>query len=186
MSVTLRDRAGPWTLEAVAELTDDGQGYEIVDGLLLVSPPELLFNTRLAHRLAQQLRRQAPAPLEVLHELYVRLGTDARRPDVAVIKGDAPVTRSQLGVEARHVVLIVEVVSPSSRKTDRFFKPVEYAAAGVPAYWRVETEPEVVVHVHRLVGDRYEQVREVRGAERVEVPFVVLDGPALVPPSVAG
>ena len=187
MSVSLRDRAGPWTLEDLAELGDDGQGYEIVDGLLLVSPPEMLFTTRLAHRLAQQLARQAPVPLEVLHELYVRLGTDARRPDVAVLRGDAPVTRHQLGVEAQHVVLIVEVVSPSSRKTDRFFTPLEYAAAGVPAYWRVETEPEVVVHVYRLVGDRYEQVQQVRGVESVEVPFpMLLDVPALVPPTVSG
>ena len=99
----LRDRAGPWTLEDLAELGDDGQGYEIVDGLLLVSPPEMLFNTRLAHRLAQQLARQAPVPLEALHELYVRLGTDARRPDVAVLRGDASVTRHQLGVEAQPV-----------------------------------------------------------------------------------
>ena len=57
MSVFLRDRAGPWTLEDLAELGDDGHGYEIVDGLLLMSPPEMLFNTRLAHRLAQQLAR---------------------------------------------------------------------------------------------------------------------------------
>ena len=85
------------------------------------------------------------------------------------------------------MVLIVEVVSSSSRKTDRFFTPVECAAAGVPAYWRVETEPEVVVHVFRLVGDRYEQVQEVRGVESVEVPFpMVLDVPALVPPTVSG
>ena len=84
-------------------------------------------------------------------------------------------------------MLTVEVVSSSSRKTDRFFKPVEYAAAGVPAYWRVETEPEVVVHVFRLVGDRYEQVQEVRGVESVEVPFpMLLDVPALVPPTVSG
>ena len=61
--MSLRDRAGPWTLEDLAELGDDGP----------------------------------------LHELYVRLGTDARRPDVAVLRGDAPVTRHQLGVEAQHV-----------------------------------------------------------------------------------
>lgn len=187
MPVSLLDRAGPWTLEDLAGLGDDGRGYEIVDGLLLVSPPEMLFDTRLAHRLARQLELQAPAPLEVLHEVYVRLGTDARRPDIAVIRGDAPVARRQLGVASSHVLLIVEVVSPSSRKTDRFFKPVEYAAAGVPAYWRVETEPAVVVHVHQLVGDRYEVIQEVSGVEQVEVPFpVLLDVPALVPPTASG
>ena len=65
MSVSLRDRAGPWTLEDLAELGDDGQGYEIVDGLLLVSPPEMLVNTRLAHRLApsSEAMRRSPGSL---------------------------------------------------------------------------------------------------------------------------
>lgn len=185
MPVSLLDHAGPWTLEDLAGLGDDGRGYEIVDGLLLVSPPEMLFNTRLAHRLARHLEQQLPPFLEVLREAYVRLGADARRPDLTVLRGDTPVARRQLGVDPSQVVLIVEVVSPSSRKTDRFFKPVEYAAAGVPAYWRVETEPAVVVHVHRLLGDRYELVQEVRGVEQVQVPFsVLLDVPALVPPTV--
>ena len=43
------------------------------------------------------------------------------------------------------------------------------------------------MHVYRLVGDRYEQVQEVRGVESVEVPFpMLLDVPALVPPTVSG
>ena len=62
-----------------------------------------------------------------------------------------PLPRGQVGRPAEHYALVVEVVSPSSRKTDRFFKPIEYAAAGVPAYWRVETEPELVIVVPSLI-----------------------------------
>ncbi|MEH0984221.1 Uma2 family endonuclease [Micromonospora sp. CPCC 205556] len=39
----------------------------------------------------------------------------------------------------------MEVVSPGTRRTDRFAKPGEYAAAGIPFYWRVEQDP---VHLH--------------------------------------
>jgi Uma2 family endonuclease len=52
--------------------------------------------------------------------------------------------------------LVVEVVSPRTRKTDRFLKPAEYAAAGIPCFWRVELEPEPVVHGFRLDAGRYE------------------------------
>jgi Uma2 family endonuclease len=39
------------------------------------------------------------------------------------------------------VLLVVEIVSPGSVSMDRLVKPAQYAAAGIPAYWRVETDP---------------------------------------------
>lgn len=41
--------------------------------------------------------------------------------------------------------MVVEVVSPRSRKTDRFTKPAKYAEAGIPLMWRVELAPSVEV-----------------------------------------
>ncbi len=40
---------------------------------------------------------------------------------------------------------MVEVVSPGTRRRDRLEKPADYAAAGVPYYWRIEQDP---VHVY--------------------------------------
>jgi Uma2 family endonuclease len=45
---------------------------------------------------------------------------------------------------------VVEVVSPGSITTDRVTKPAQYAAAGIPAYWRVETDPDVSLTAYRL------------------------------------
>jgi Uma2 family endonuclease len=50
------------------------------------------------------------------------------------------------------VVLAVEVVSPGTRRVDRFAKPGEYAAAGIRYYWRIEQDP-VHVYAYRL-GER--------------------------------
>jgi Uma2 family endonuclease len=50
------------------------------------------------------------------------------------------------------VVLAVELVSPGTRRVDRFAKPGEYAAAGIRYYWRVEQDP-VHVYAYRL-GER--------------------------------
>ena len=46
----------------------------------------------------------------------------------------------------------MEIVSPGTRRFDRFAKPGEYAAAGIPFYWRIEQDP---VHVYAYrIGDR--------------------------------
>ncbi|MDG4796646.1 Uma2 family endonuclease [Micromonospora sp. WMMD1082] len=61
-----------------------------------------------------------------------------------------PSDRSRL--RPADVVLAVEVVSPGTRRVDRFAKPGEYAAAGIPFYWRIEQDP-VHLYAYRL-GDR--------------------------------
>lgn len=94
-----------------------------------------------------------------------------------------PVRRRQLGRSPDQWLLAVEVVSPNGRKTDRFFKPAEYADAGIPAYWRLEIEPEPLLVVYQLNGTTYDVVQELSGRGVVDVPLrIELDLPALLPP----
>lgn len=53
------------------------------------------------------------------------------------------------------IQLAIEVVSRGSETADRFVKPRQYAKAGIEHYWRVETEPDIVVHTFRTfrLGD---------------------------------
>jgi Uma2 family endonuclease len=53
------------------------------------------------------------------------------------------------------VLLVVEVVSPGSQTVDRYEKPGEYARNGIPAFWRIELDPSIAVHVYRLVDGVY-------------------------------
>ena len=80
------------------------------------------------------------------------------------------------------MLLVVEVESPSSRRMDRLTKPSIYAAAGIPAYWRVCLDaPEApTVAVSALDGDVYREVATVRAGESrlVDVPFPVELRPA--------
>ena len=175
-------RVDGWTFAALADLPEDARHrYEVVDGLLVVSPRPVLRHERVAHHLARQVEAGLPLRWECWREVGVALGTDGRVADLGVVASVPRFSADEdVAVDPRDLALAVEVVSASSRKTDRFFKPLEYAQAGIGAYWRVETEPEVVVHVHELVGDAYRQVQEVRGRERVGVPFPLeLDVPAL-------
>jgi Uma2 family endonuclease len=52
----------------------------------------------------------------------------------------------------------VEIVSKGSERTDRWLKPVEYAAAGIRRFWRVE--PDDTVAQFELDGAAYTQVGE--------------------------
>lgn len=47
-------------------------------------------------------------------------------------------------------------MSKGSERTDRWLKPVEYADAGIPHFWRVE--PDGTVLRFRLVDGIYAQV----------------------------
>ena len=66
-------------------------------------------------------------------------------PDVVVVAARA-VGETTTRVPCEAVLAVVEVVSPSTVSIDRAVKPVMYADAGIPGYWRVELQgtPKVV------------------------------------------
>ena len=78
-------------------------------------------------------------------------------------------------------MLLVEVESPRTSR-DRVLKPALYAAAGIPAYWRVELDgpgtPAIVMHV--LDGGVHRETGRVHAGESVmvDVSFAVELRPA--------
>jgi Uma2 family endonuclease len=166
------DLARTWTIADLEELPDDGLRYELVDGNLVVTPPTQ-HHTWVAHALAAQLRAAAPAGWRVVTELRLPMGQDLRIPDVVVhrwpLREPTPDPANPLG--PRDVGLLVEVVSPRTRKTDRFLKPSEYATEGVPLFWRLETDPVLVLHPYALRGGSYVAVPAVRELGAAPAPW---------------
>ncbi|HWG95200.1 MAG TPA: Uma2 family endonuclease, partial [Mycobacteriales bacterium] len=79
------------------------------------------------------------------------------------------------------VLLAVEVMSPTSVTTDRVTKPAQYAAAGIPHYWRLEPDVPLLVR-YALEDGAYREVGRDDGLAEVERPVRVrVDVPALVP-----
>ena len=173
-------RPGTWRFDQLDGLPDDGRRYEVVDGLLVVSPPPSPWHQVVGASLLRQLAAQTPPDWRVLYELGLPLGTDGRVPDLSVVSSRAPVGPGAPLPAAVHLGLVVEVVSPSSRKTDRFAKPGEYAEAGIRLFWRVETEPDLLLFAYRLVDSAYQQVAVVSDVGAAPVPWgsavVDLDG----------
>jgi Uma2 family endonuclease len=174
------EHVGPWTVEEVLALPPDGQRHELVDGSLLVTPAPSAAHQRATSHLWLALSTAASGDVEVLEGINVRLGaTRMFIPDVVVTSCPG----AQFSVlDAASVLLVAEVVSPSTVAVDRMLKPQLYAAAGIPHYLRVELDgaggPSVAAF--DLTGGEYRPVAEARAGEllRLEAPVPVTLDPA--------
>ena len=169
-----------WTFDELADLPDTGERYEVVDGNLIVTPPPSHDHQLVISGLFHCLHAGCRPPWRVVTDFGLRLGTDGRVPDLALIRTDAPRasgTRYPFGPDA--FGLVVEVVSPRSRKTDRFLKPAEYGEAAIQIYWRVELEPELEIHGYALRDGVYVPVQ---GALPVPWGSIEIDLAALLSP----
>jgi Uma2 family endonuclease len=144
---------------------------ELVDGVVHVMSPPTLRHQRVVDHLLRALTERCPAQWAALREQEIRLAADHRRnPDVLVIKASA-LDLDRTSYQPHDVLLAVEVVSPGTRTTDRRHKPVEYADAGIPHYWRVEPLPTLTVHTYRLdETDIYEPTGIFTGDDTIDAP----------------
>lgn len=151
------DVSTPLTLEEYLALPEDAR-CEIVDGVLrpMVRPNKL--HRRVQRRLAGVLESQLPRGLRVEEEevvIFQATPPHARIPDVVVFRAGAdPAGRTNF-TAAADVLLAVEVVSEGTQTADRYEKPAEYARNGIPAFWRIELEPMIMIWVYRLVDGVY-------------------------------
>ena len=174
MSFSPPDLHGGWTLDDLDTLPDDGQRYELVDGGLVVTPPPTQHHQNLVSDLRDRLQGAAPSGWRVRQEFPLPFAQDTQRiPDVVVHRWPLrhPRDDARNPVGPADVGLVVEVVSPTTRRTDRFAKPGEYAEAGIGLFWRLETEQELVLHPFVPDGVGYEPLPLVRGQGSLPVPW---------------
>ncbi|MFG2111256.1 Uma2 family endonuclease [Streptomyces sp. NPDC048718] len=182
--------AGPWTTERVLALGEDrGQRRERVGEALLLSPAPGVAHQRALSRLRRLLDdavRRAGAHAEVFGAVNVALPDGLFVPDIAVVEASAA-AEDPIAVDSEAVLLVVEIVSPSSsgRRTDRLLKPPYYAEAGIEHLWRLEPEPLPALIVSELSEGRYAEraVAEAGRETAIEAPFPLkLDPGRLVRP----
>ena len=128
-----------FTIADLAEFPEDGNRYELLEGVLLVSPSPAsdhqIVATRLAVALSIALERDQLAHVVAVGTVQHGDRTQLQ-PDILVYPASyAPGTR---WAEIEGWWLAVEVMSPSSRIYDRKFKRAAYLALGVEQYWIVD------------------------------------------------
>ncbi len=139
---------------------DDGKRYEIVQGELYVTPSPSPAHQRISRRLQQQLesyfhRRSIGEVFDAPIDLILT-DNDVLVPDLLVVSD--PSLISKRGIEGPPL-LIVEILSPSTRKQDRGMKARRYAKLGVEHYWIVDPEGKRV-ECHRLAEGVFRRVAE--------------------------
>jgi Uma2 family endonuclease len=134
---------GNWSYDDYATLADDGQRYEVVDGVLLMAPAPNPRHQGISGRLyfylyqnieLSGLGRVFYAPLDV--QLAPKTVV---QPDLLVL------LNANLGkITESHIVgapdLVIEIASPGTAAYDRLSKFQAYAKAGVEEYWIVNPE----------------------------------------------
>jgi Uma2 family endonuclease len=125
----------------------------IDDGYLRVADTPTPWHQKIVGRLDRTLASVAePLGWSVLRAVGMRVRTGfGYLPDLVIC---TEIRRGTRTIGAKSVVLVVEVVSPSSRHVDRVHKSAAYVEAGIPAYWRAEMVSDrlATVHCHRLDG----------------------------------
>ena len=159
-------------------MPDDGHRYELVDGSLLVTPAPAVAHQVIVAGLVRLLWEAHPPTTVVLPAPvdYVPEPTTVLQPDVVVAERQEASERRLTRVP----LLVVEVLSHSTRRHDLGSKRMAYAGYGVAAYWLVDPEPPVTLTVLHLAGDRYTEVARVVGDDdyRASLPFEVTIVPA--------
>ena len=170
---------GPWTVDMVRGLPDDGNRYECVDGLLLVTPSPRPLHQLVVARFQSRIEAYLLAHAPYLHAhtspSEITWGEERTylQPDLYVAPEAQFFGR---WTEVRSLLLAIEVLSPSSVEHDRITKRPVYQRHGVGTYWVVDI-PARAVEVWRP-GDREpEPVREMlrwrvaAGAPLLEIPL---------------
>ncbi|MGK2934661.1 MAG: Uma2 family endonuclease [Gemmatimonadaceae bacterium] len=149
-----------YTVDDLDEFPRDGNRYELLDGVLLVTPAPSMSHQTIASRL--QLRLSMAVMLTgqgnvVGPGAVVRLPKTQLEPDILVFP--AGIRAGAHWREVHEHWLAVEVLSPSSRVYDREFKRDAYLTLGVRQVWLIDLSDRSV-EVCRGVGES-EIVRDV-------------------------
>src|SRR6266699_3179317 len=130
-----------YTADMVRALPDDANRYEVVHGELLVTPAPRLWHQELVGRLFYALGAYVDGAAADLHVFAspadISWSDDTLvQPDVFVVPlADA---RRLDWTHIKDLGLVIEVVSPTSARADRFTKRRLYQERRVPVYWIVD------------------------------------------------
>ena len=132
-----------WTAEMLNALPDDGQRYEIIDGELFVTPMPALVHQRAVAELSDLVRPYAKALKRDFFSSPIDITFSDRRvlqPDLSVLPRTRDGKLAKKFDDVGVLRLAVEVLSPSSLRTDRREKRWVYQQEGVAEYWIVDTD----------------------------------------------
>ncbi len=160
---------GRWTYADYAALPDDGQRYEVIDGVLFMTPAPNTGHQGASARIMAHLMnyvefagqgRVFAAPTDA----ELDPGTVVQPDIVVILNANLSIITSSRIVGAPD--LVVEIASPSTAGYDRREKQDAYARAGISEYWVADPSAQTV---ELLVLDRgaYRSLGVFRGQAKL-------------------
>jgi Uma2 family endonuclease len=136
-----------WTAEMVRAIPDDNNRYQVVDGELFVTPSPSWRHgdvvVELALILSKYLSKNSVGHLKVSPqdvELDYRTLVEPDLFVVPLVDGKKP----RVWEDVREMLLVVEVLSPSTARLDRRVKRSRYQHENVPEYWIIDVDARLV------------------------------------------
>jgi len=152
-----------YTPADLLDLPQDGNKYEVVHGELLVTPAPRELHQRIVGRLMLDLGNylRAHRVAEVYPGGDVPWGDESLViPDIVVMDRESARTGEWKQMAAP--LLVVEVLSRSTTRQDRFTKRRLYQEIGVPLYWLVDPDAqsaEVWTPESQFPATEHEEIR---------------------------
>ena len=172
MAVRVERARRLFTIEEYERMVETGilkrdDRVELIEGeigeMSPIGNPHAAYVTNLTHILVTRVGDRA----RVRVQGPVRVPPRSKpQPDLALLR---PRSYVRVGATTEDVLLVIEVAD-TSLEYDRTVKLRLYARAGIPEYWVVDANAEVL-HLYRApAGDGYREHRHAVRGETVELP----------------
>ncbi len=136
-----------WTVDMLDALPDDGKRYEVIDGVLYVTPAPV---NRHQYAIAELFLLLAPYAKKIgICVLFAPAAVrwSERRevqPDLFATPLMPDGSRPPRFVDVGRLLLAVEALSPGTKRTDRTVKRDLYQDENVPEYWIVDAKARTI------------------------------------------
>ncbi len=145
-------------------LEDDGCRYELIDGVVCMSPSPVGVHQFVAAEITSQIGAflmknrlgRVAAELDVYMGQGPSGGDLVYRPDLLYLRSEN-VRRGMKRVTVPPD-LVVEIISVTSRRLDQETKKSDYERFGIAEYWVLDPEQDSM-NFFRLRGDRYVEIQ---------------------------
>lgn len=163
------------TYQDLLAMPEDGKRHELIDGVYYVSsaprPLHQVVLTLLTALLGRHLDDQPLGQLLIGPVTVVFSDTDVVEPDLIYIARERLGIVTEINVSGGAPDLVVEILSPSTRRRDLVLKRRLYESRGVGEYWIVDPRA-ATVQVLRLDGGSYRAAAVLGAGDELTTPLL--------------
>ncbi len=128
--------------------------YELINGVVMMSPRPAIQHQRISGKLYAQLSQSLKGKnCEPILEADLIIQEQNFVPDLMVVCDDDLNQLDQMVYYDKPPIIVIEIISPSSGSRDYFVKRHAYKELGVHEYWIVSPEEKCIMVIRFATGE---------------------------------